>query len=292
MSAKNKSCDERSDRVGQDEVTVDIVRWLNFTSFDIIGNIVYGGEPFGCLRRKDFHPWVVLLCTWVQTATILYSIRFYTPLDRLLMWLVPSSLVKQKEEFEKLGRDRELKRILSADDEVGGEGVDSKGYDRASPSDVLSHLKSSNSEGIVTMAEMEANLRLLVLAGSETIATTLSGTINYLCRNPAVLKTLTDEVRSAAPIKADLTMANLSQLPYLTGVLKEGLRLVSPIPYSLPRTVPAEGAFIAGYWVPGHVSLIHLFVILSLFSLHTRRITKNTQSNPIHFPYAPPLPMI
>lgn len=36
---------------GQDVVTVDIVRWLNFTTFDIVGNFVYGGELFGCLRR-------------------------------------------------------------------------------------------------------------------------------------------------------------------------------------------------------------------------------------------------
>ena len=268
LLAKSKVFDGRSDRVGQDEVTVDIVRWLDFTAFDIIGNLVYGDEPFGCLRRKEYHPWVELICSYSKTTVIFSAIRFYTPLDRVLMWLVPASLVKQKEEFDRLGRDRVRKRMLSADDEVDGEGVDynKKGYDRASPSNVLSHLKSSNAGAIMTIAEVEATLHLVVIAGSETVATTLSGTINYLCQNPAMLKTLADEVRNAAPVEADLTIANLCQLPYLTGVLKEGLRMVSPEPMSLPRIVPAEGASIFGYWVPGHVSLIHLFV--SLFTAH------------------------
>ncbi|MCJ1348473.1 hypothetical protein MMC31_006705 [Peltigera leucophlebia] len=246
LVVKNKARDGRPDRVSQDEV-VDIVRWLNFTSFDIIGNLVYGGEPFGCLRRKEFHPWVELISNWVKTAAIFTSIRYYTPLDRVLVWLVPTSLIKQKEEFESLGRDRVRKRMLSADDEIDGEGVeDSK------PSDLLSHLKLSNCEKIMTMAEMEAELHLVIIAGSETVATVLSGTLNYLCKNPTVLKTLANEVRSAVSVEADLTIANLSQLPYLTGVLKESLRIVSPTPISFPRIVPSKGASILGYWVPGH----------------------------------------
>lgn len=110
----------------------------------------------------------------------------------------------------------------------------------------------------MTLAEMEVNLTLIIISGSETVATMLSGTINYLCQNTVVLKTLTDEVRSASPHDEDLTLANLSQLPYLTAVIKEGLRITSPALMSFPRIVPAEGAMIAKHWVPGHVSLIHL----------------------------------
>lgn len=81
--------------------------------------------------------------------------------------------------------------------------------------------------------------------------------------NTPPLKKLTEEVRTAVQHKEDLTLAKLGKLPYLTGVLKEGLRIVSPSPVSLPRIVPAEGISIDGYWVPGHVSLIHLFLCIS-----------------------------
>lgn len=120
------------------------------------------------------------------------------------------------------------------------------------------------------MTEMEASLPLLVIGGSETIATTLFDTINYLCQNPALLNKLTEEVRSAVPHKEDLTLAKLSKLPYLTGVLKEGLRIVSPGPDSLPRIVPAEVFLLTVIGTPG---IIHHFVSLPVAKLrHEHKI--------------------
>lgn len=43
---KNKACNRRFDMVGQDKIMVNIIHWLNFTTFDIIVNFVYGGEHF------------------------------------------------------------------------------------------------------------------------------------------------------------------------------------------------------------------------------------------------------
>lgn len=266
---KNKACGEKSDTVGRHEAIVDIVRWLNFVTFDMAGNFVYGRDPFGCLRRSEFHPWVGLICSWMKAAVLSFAVRFYSPLDRVLMWLVPPSLRKQKEEFDRLSRELLQKRTLSIHDKADDVGFENEvGYHGALPRDLLSHLTSNKSEGIMTTAEIEVNLPLLIIGASETIATTLSGTINYLCQNAAVLKKLTEEVRTAVHHKEDLTLAKLVKLPYLTGVLKEGLRIVSPRPVSLPRIVPAEGISIDGYWVLGHVSLIYLFISLHLFLLH------------------------
>ena len=273
LMAKNKAYDGGPNRMDPNEVTVDIVRWLNFTAFDIAGNVIYGEEPFGCLRRKEFHPWLEFVFNWMEIVAKLSSIGFYSPLDQVLISLVPTSLFKfkQKGEFDSLGRDRVRERMLSTDDNIDEEGAEvNKGNGRALPSDVISHLKSSNFGEIMTMEEMEGELHLLVIAGSETVATALSGTINYLCQNPAVLKTLTDEIRSAVFVEADLSISNLSKLPYLTGVLKEGLRIGCPTPVSFPRVVPSKGASIFGYWVPGGVSLIQLFVSLS--GAHARDI--------------------
>lgn len=289
MVAKQNISNGRSDSVGQDEFTVDIVRWMNFISFDIVGNFVYGGEPFGCLRRGEFHSWVGLIYTWLETAAKFSSIRYYTSMERVLLWLVPLGLIKQKEEFERLGRDSVRKRMLSAVGDGDEDKVEAKkGFDRAAPSDLLSQLKLSKGGKVMTLAEIEANFHIIVMAGSETVATALSGTINYLCQNAAVLKTLTDEVRSAVPQAADLTLANLSQLPILTSVLKEGLRVVSPVPIGLPRIVPAGGAFIDDYWIPGRVSLIHTFV--SFLAAHSQDKKKIAQSNLVHLPWNPSSP--
>ncbi|KAI0823955.1 cytochrome P450 [Trametes gibbosa] len=43
----------------------------------------------------------------------------------------------------------------------------------------------------------------------------------------------------------------LDDLPYLDAVVKEGLRVFSPIPMSFPRVAPAGGRVVDGVWVPG-----------------------------------------
>lgn len=73
------------------------------------------------------------------------------------------------------------------------------------------------------MAETEANFHVVAIAGSETVTTRLSGIIDYLCQNPAVIKMLANKLRSVMSIQAELTIANLSQLPYLRVGPKRGL---------------------------------------------------------------------
>jgi cytochrome P450 len=76
----------------------------------------------------------------------------------------------------------------------------------------------------------------LVAAGTETTAWTLSVIMFYLLKEPAKLQRLTDELR-----KANLTTSTeLEQLPYLTAVLQEGLRLAYGVSHRLPRIAPTE----------------------------------------------------
>lgn len=259
--ANKKLHDRGFGKEGQGEVTVNILEWLNFTSFDIMGHMVYGGEPFGCLRRGEYHPCVALIIRWLKATGVIFAIRLYAPLDRVLLWLMPPSLVKLRDEFEGMGWDRVRKLKLIVDggvDKVDEDEIeDKKRLGRATHSDLMSHLKSSERSAVMTLPEMVETFQFIVAASSETVATMLAGTINCLCQNPAVLNKLVNEVRSAVSCPAGLTLANLSQLPYLTAVLKEGLRVVALGPFAFPRDVPAEGAFVAGHWVPGQVGHTH-----------------------------------
>ena len=36
---------------------VDLMRWLNFTAFDIIGDLCFG-EPFDALKNEDYNFWI------------------------------------------------------------------------------------------------------------------------------------------------------------------------------------------------------------------------------------------
>jgi cytochrome P450 len=53
----------------------DIVRWLNFVTFDIIGDLSFG-ESFGCLESGDFHFWIKVIFDAVKAGAI-EQVSFY-----------------------------------------------------------------------------------------------------------------------------------------------------------------------------------------------------------------------
>jgi len=103
------------------------------------------------------------------------------------------------------------------------------------------------------MDELVMNASVLIVAGSETTATLLSGVTYLLLANPKKLSRLTKEVRNAFENEADITMAKVSQLSYLLACLEEAMRLYPPVPVGLPRIVPKGGRSISGYYVPEDV---------------------------------------
>ncbi len=44
------------------ETELDMCKWYNWTTFDIIGHLTFG-EPFGCLESTTLHPWVNTILT-------------------------------------------------------------------------------------------------------------------------------------------------------------------------------------------------------------------------------------
>lgn len=103
--------------------------------------------------------------------------------------------------------------------------------------------------------EIAATSEILLIAGSETIATLLCGATFYLLKNPDSLQKLTDEVRNAFSSVADMTIKSLAKLPYLQACLDEALRLYPPVPETLARRVIPQGDVVNGQFIPGNVSL-------------------------------------
>jgi cytochrome P450 len=80
----------------------------------------------------------------------------------------------------------------------------------------------------------------IVSAATGTTAWALSVTVYYLLTNPDVLRQLKNEIITAIPDPSVSTpLATLENLPYLTGVVKEGLRL-SYGPGRFERIAPDE----------------------------------------------------
>lgn len=208
---------------------LDIVQWLNFTTFDIVGDLSFG-ESFNCLRDSKYHPWVALIFNHFRASALVAAVRFYPLLNALLIKCLPKSVIKIQRDHYQLVVDKVQRRLK---------------FDVERP-DFMSHVIRYNDDKGMSQSEIEATFNIDIVAGSETTATTLSGTLNHLIRNPDKLRALTREIRTSFTTEQIITLSALRGLPYLNAVLHEGLRLCPPISAGLPRIVPESGDAICG----------------------------------------------
>lgn len=110
----------------------------------------------------------------------------------------------------------------------------------------------------MTREEIISTARVLLIAGSETTATLLSGATYYLLTNPEILGKLQAEIRGTFQAENDITLQSLSNsclLPYLEAVLTESLRMYPPVPANLPRITGPGGDVVDGRFVPANVRI-------------------------------------
>ncbi|OGE46976.1 hypothetical protein PENARI_c081G00866 [Penicillium arizonense] len=87
-----------------------------------------------------------------------------------------------------------------------------------------------------------------IIAGSDTTAGAIRGTLLYLITNPRVYLKLQYEIddatrRGFAPSKDEslITAAQARNLPYLQAVIREALRVCPPVTNVFPRDIPPDG---------------------------------------------------
>lgn len=112
---------------------------------------------------------------------------------------------------------------------------------------LFTKLTSAGEKGL-TESETCNEARGYIVAGSDTTAVTLTYLVYAVCRDSRIREKLVAELLE---LPENFTDRDTRNLPYLTQVIKEALRLHTAVPGALPRTVPEEGAFLAGFSVPG-----------------------------------------
>ena len=198
------------------------------------------GEPFDCLQTECYHEWVSFLFGHLKDGALMASVNFYPWVSSLLFALIPKSAYKAAQAHFAMSSDKVRRRIATKTDRK----------------DLLSYVLALNDENGLTLPELEATSSIIILAGSESTSTMLTGTTNLLLRNPAKLGKLIAEVRTSFTRESDITLDALEQLPYLRVVFQEAFRLTPPVPTQIPRIVPPEGDVICGRVIPGNASVL------------------------------------
>lgn len=234
----------------------DMTKWYNWATFDIIGSLVYG-ESFGCLEKSDYHPWLRVVLQNIRLSSYAALMERYSLFKQLLNLVLPRSMLEMK--------NMHL-------DVIRGKLAARKKRQRSNE-DVVSMAEESGFP--ITKGEMEANLALITMAGSETSATTLCAASFYLSQNQDAAVKIRNEIDTVCHSGQEMCYDTIKSLPYLNAVIKEALRLYPPTPVGLPRRVVSdEGLFVGDTFVPTNVSTLNMHsrsflrIIYLLMSCH------------------------
>ncbi|KAL6835594.1 cytochrome P450 [Trichoderma sp. SZMC 28015] len=210
---------------------LNMTAWYAWTTFDIIGDLAFG-EPFGCLERAKYDPWVAAIGKAVRFSPVILGAKLlgYEWALRPLL----SMLNKYRREHNRFCMEKLQRRMAMS----------------AERPDLIEGLLQKAKDWDMDVRQVMQNSSNLIIAGSETTATGLAGITYLLLKNPDALQKVVQEVRSSFSSEDEITLLSVNNLPFMFACINEALRLYPPVALGLPRIVPREGAVIAGQFVP------------------------------------------
>jgi cytochrome P450 len=223
-----------------------------FTS-DIISACCFG-EPFGFLTQSGWEPnWRRLTHSFLNTIFIL---RFFPILHNLIFvgkilalrgWLGSDIKTVLHTLYVR------IPRLIARASKNTASGPHQKPlFTDILDSDALPESEKS-------LSRLSAESMALLSAGTETTAWTLSVITFYMLSQPKILSRLAQDLNQTSPEQR--TWLSLEKLPYLSGVVLEGLRLSYGISSRTPRIATQEelvfkGKVISKGWAIGMSSAI------------------------------------
>jgi cytochrome P450 len=216
----------------------DVLKWFNFTTFDIIGDLVFG-EPFDCLDNSDYHPWVAMIFAGIRAGSQMVALLKLPLISWTLRFMISEADVQKRLQHKAMSRGKAERRIALGPAPNGRK-------------DIMTYILRHNDERGMNHAEILGNSEALIAAGSETTATVLSGLVYYTGITPQALKRVQEEVRTAFSTEEEITMTSTAHLKYLHACIEEAMRLYPPAAETPPRVSP--GGYVNGYYFPKGVS--------------------------------------
>ncbi|KAI0528166.1 cytochrome protein [Xylaria bambusicola] len=218
---------------------VDMVRWYNFTTFDLIADLAYGTSLQGLEKGKS-NAWLDNIGNLIKLLPILAFTGMFPLVGSALKFLAGPQIRNAEKKHADFTYKMTIDRIYNKAQPDRGDFMDFM-------------LRSRGEDHEMKDDELASNADLIMLAGSETTATLLSGVTYWLLRTPHALKRVVEEVRETFNADEEITFDDTrTKLPYMAACLQEGLRIFPPLPLGMLRCVP-EGppVQIAGVTIPG-----------------------------------------
>ncbi|KAF5863921.1 hypothetical protein ETB97_009028 [Aspergillus alliaceus] len=212
------------------ESPIDVSRWFNYYSFDVMGDLSFGKSFNMLIDGKDAY-------ILKQLHTDMKGIGLFSHLT----WLFPF--------FKRIP-------VLNADYLKFWNWVEGRVKERIQECpdrlDVFSWLLDAYKRGRKTKQDtldLHGDAYLIIVAGSDTTAATLTNVMFHLAADRKLYRALQAEL-DALP---DLAYEKLQGVRLLDAVINETLRLHPAVPSGTQRMTPPEGMTIGNTYIPGDV---------------------------------------
>ena len=90
---------------------VDVVKWYNYTTFDVIGDLAFG-EPFDCLENSNYHTWVAMIFEQFKDAQMIGQLRRAYPALNVaigpIVRFFAGKKIREQEELVEIKVDKRL----------------------------------------------------------------------------------------------------------------------------------------------------------------------------------------
>ncbi|KAL8921895.1 MAG: hypothetical protein Q9208_005499 [Pyrenodesmia sp. 3 TL-2023] len=229
-----KKLDEQILSQEKPAVTLDISRWYNYTTFDTIGDLMFN-DPFHSLEDSADHPWVAAIFAGLKFGVLTTAFHHFPPMSAVVDRIMPRSLLDKARQHFVWAQQKISRRIEN----------------KTTRPDFMTYILGNN-EGKerMTRDEIDSNGAFLILAGSETSATTCTSSTFFFLKNPAVYEKLRKEIRDSFKSMDEITIQAAAKLPYLHAVITEALRLHPTGAVAVPRLVDRPGVVVSGHEIP------------------------------------------
>ncbi|KAF6804801.1 cytochrome p450 [Colletotrichum sojae] len=213
---------------------LNMVSWYNWTTFDVIGDLAFG-EPFGCLESAEYHPWVSVIFDSIHASVYRNQFQRYAITRPFAKWLMPKGLKESQAFHNRLSQEKVQRRMALGE----------------SRPDFVQSMMMKEGPLAMTKDEIEQTADTLIIAGSETTASVLSGVTYFLTMHPEVMAKLAEEVRTSFNSEQEIDVLSVQKLKYMLAVLDESMRVYPVVPFGLTRVVKPGGDHICERYVPG-----------------------------------------
>lgn len=235
-------------------VQADMGYWFQCFAFDVIGLITYS-KRLGFLDRGED---VGSIISTIDNEMVYFAVVGVYSFFHKLAFPIRNWLAGKRGTGRTYLMNFTKERVIehqARPHAVTAEDAEAKQV----PLDFLSKFFAKHVEDPAkfTMYHVLAGCASNIVAGSDTTATSLSGILYHLLKNPQALHRLRQEVEETSRDdygSRTISWTQSQKMTYLQAVIKEALRLHTAVALPMERVVPRGGAEICGHYFPEGVS--------------------------------------